>query len=101
MNFKKIGHKFNRVRKIGNKVAHGVGVGLKKSGKALEKGSVVLKVGGMVLGQPEIVEGAELLGKVGKTAQTTGSLVEKTRKGNILGAVMEGQKAQKQIKGLM
>lgn len=101
MNFKKIGRKFHNVRRIGNKVAHGVAMGLKKGGNLAVTGSKVIEVIGMATAQPEIVAGAEALKGVGKTAKLGGSALEKTRRGNLLGAVRKGKKAQSQIKGMM
>jgi len=39
--FKKIGHKFKKARRIGEKVAHGVAIGLRKGGKAIQKGAQI------------------------------------------------------------
>lgn len=39
--FRKIGHKFKKARRIGEKVAHGVAIGLRKGGKAIQKGAQI------------------------------------------------------------
>jgi hypothetical protein len=63
--FKHIGSKLKKARRIGEKVAHGVAIGLRKGGKALQKGAQIASKIQPVLQQASgIVPGAAQLNKL-------------------------------------
>ena len=72
------GHKFKKsVRKFGHKIAHGVSIGARKSGKFMQKaGKFAVKAGGLValIPDPRAQKFAEGLKTGGQIAQRTGKL---------------------------
>ena len=46
MNLKKLGRKFHKVRKLGNKMAKKVSIGLKKGGSVVSAGGQILATAG-------------------------------------------------------
>ena len=63
--FKRIGHKLKKARNIGEKVAHGVAIGLRKGGKALQKGAQIAgKLQPLLQSASGIVPGAAQLNKL-------------------------------------
>lgn len=97
MNLKKLGQKFHKVRKLGNKMAKKAALGMKKSASVIGAGSQVLATAGALTGQPELVAAGEA-GMLGAEALSLGgSAVEKARTGDVLGAVREGKQAQKKL----
>lgn len=96
MNLKKLGKKFHNARKVGNKIAHRVAVGMKKGGGIVSNVGQVLTTASALTGQPEGVALGEALMGVGGVATLTGSSVEKLRTGKLGGAVKDMRKAKKQ-----
>lgn len=105
--FKKIGHKFKKARRIGEKVAHGVAIGLRKGGKAIQKGAQIagklqpflesagtvfkpLAVAGEALGQ-----GVEMAEKVGQLTADVGRSGSQFLKDKDVDSFLERSKGQR------
>ena len=74
---KKIGHKFHKAKSIGKKFAHGVAIGLRKTGKVIQRGAEIAgKVAPVleVLPDPRLRALGETLDKGSIVASQVGSL---------------------------
>lgn len=75
MGFKKIGHKFKKLKKLGSKIGHGISIGARKIGKTVkkvaEKATPLIQTLGAVTGQPELLA----LADVAQQASQAGDLI--------------------------
>ena len=94
MNLKKLGQKFHKVRKLGNKMAKKAVAGMKKSSGVISTGGQILTTIGGLTAQPELIAAGEGAMAAGQALSLGGSAVEKARKGDVLGAVRQGRKAR-------
>ena len=86
---KKLGQKFGKIRKFGNKAMKGTSIGLKKGGEMAEDVGTVTMMAGMASGNPQLVSAGRLMVESGGLARHSGGTVEKLRTAENIGSVKE------------